>query len=78
MSPRGVCCNALVPGFVITPLTGAVAADPARVTALAERTMVGRNRPPMDFAAAAVFLAGPGAAYVTGQALCVDGGFSAH
>jgi gluconate 5-dehydrogenase len=77
-SPRGVCCNALVPGFVITPLTAEVSADPEKVAALAGRTMIGRNGQATDFAAAAVFLAGPGAAYVTGQALCVDGGFSAH
>ncbi|RAY14050.1 dehydrogenase [Actinomadura craniellae] len=77
-SPHGVCCNALVPGFVLTPLTAEVAADPDRVAALATRTLAGRNGLPGDFAGAAVFLAGPAAGYVTGQALFVDGGFSAH
>ncbi|HEU5160314.1 MAG TPA: SDR family oxidoreductase [Streptosporangiaceae bacterium] len=77
-SGRGVCCNALIPGFVITPLTAAVAADPQMVEALAARTMVGRNGLPDDFAGAAVFLASPAAAYVTGQAVFVDGGFSAR
>lgn len=76
-SPHGVCCNTLVPGFVITPLTAEVAADPARVAALAGRTMTGRNGLPADFESAAVFLAGPGAGYVTGQSIFVDGGFSA-
>ena len=77
-SGRGVCCNALVPGFVITPLTAAVAADPRMVEALAARTMAGRNGLPDDFAGAAVFLASPAAGYVTGQAIFVDGGFSAR
>lgn len=48
------------------------------VSALAERTMVGRNGMADDFAGAAVFLASPSAAYVTGQSIFVDGGFSAH
>ncbi|REF00884.1 SDR family NAD(P)-dependent oxidoreductase [Thermomonospora umbrina] len=77
-SPNGVCCNALVPGFVLTPLTAEVAADPARVHALRARTLTGRNGTPEDFAAAAVFLAGPGSGHVTGHALFVDGGFAAH
>ncbi len=73
----GVCCNALSPGFVATPLTAAVAADPARSTALAARTMTGRNGTPEDFEGAAVFLASRASDYVTGQLICVDGGFSA-
>jgi gluconate 5-dehydrogenase len=77
-SPRGVCCNAVVPGFVRTPLTEPVFADPAAVAALAARTMVGRNGEPADFAGIAVFLASRASDYVTGQLICVDGGFSAH
>jgi len=72
----GVCCNAICPGFVVTPLTAEVSADPVRLTALAARTMVGRNGLPGDFAGAAVFLASPASEYVTGQVLRVDGGFS--
>jgi NAD(P)-dependent dehydrogenase (short-subunit alcohol dehydrogenase family) len=73
----GVCCNALCPGFVITPLTAEASANPALVTALAARTMVGRNGEPADFAGAAIFLASAASAYVTGQMIHVDGGFSA-
>ncbi len=73
----GVCCNALCPGFVVTPLTAEVSADPVRTAALAARTMVGRNGLPADFAGAAVFLASPASDYVTGQIIRVDGGFSA-
>jgi gluconate 5-dehydrogenase len=72
-----VCCNAICPGFVPTPLNAALAADPVRSAAMAARTMIGRNGDPADFEGAAVFLASPSSGYVTGQVICVDGGFSA-
>jgi gluconate 5-dehydrogenase len=75
-SRRGVCCNAVVPGFVHTPMTEAVFSDPDRVAALAARTMVGRNGLVDDFRGVVVFLASAASAYVTGQAIFVDGGFS--
>jgi gluconate 5-dehydrogenase len=77
-SPYGVTCNTLVPGFVMTPLNARLSSDPAKVAALAERTMIGRNGLAGDFAGAAVFLAGRASAYVTGQSLFVDGGLSVH
>jgi NAD(P)-dependent dehydrogenase (short-subunit alcohol dehydrogenase family) len=77
-SGQGVTSNVLVPGFVRTPLNERLSADPATIAALAARTLVGRNGLASDFAAAAVFLAGPGSAYVTGQSIAVDGGFSVH
>lgn len=73
----GVCCTSVCPGFVITPLTAQASSDPARVAALAERTMVRRNGVPADFAGTAVFLASRASDYVTGTTLYVDGGFSA-
>jgi gluconate 5-dehydrogenase len=77
-SRYGVTCNTLVPGFVMTPLNARLSSDPEKVEALAARTMTGRNGLAEDFAGAAVFLAGPSSAYVTGQSLFVDGGFSVH
>ncbi|MEU0335020.1 SDR family oxidoreductase [Streptomyces sp. NPDC006193] len=77
-SPYGVTCNTLVPGFVPTPLNARLSSDPGRVAALAARTMVGRNGLAEDFAGAAVFLASGASAYVTGQSIHVDGGFSVH
>jgi NAD(P)-dependent dehydrogenase (short-subunit alcohol dehydrogenase family) len=76
-APRGVCCNAISPGFVITPLTREAASDPARSAALAARTMIGRNGEAGDFEGIAVFLASRASDYVTGQLIFVDGGFSA-
>ncbi|GAB3974875.1 glucose 1-dehydrogenase [Actinoallomurus acanthiterrae] len=75
-SPHGVCVNALVPGLVVTPLLTHIPAE--KQVAMAERTLIGRNGEPADFAGAAVFLASAASAYVTGQAIFVDGGFSAH
>ncbi|RVX40701.1 gluconate 5-dehydrogenase [Nonomuraea polychroma] len=77
-SAGGVCVNTIIPGFVLTPLTEPAQAIPGRVEALAARHMVGRNGVPADFAGAAVFLAGEACAFVTGQMLFVDGGFSVH
>ncbi len=76
-SPSGVCCNAVAPGVVHTPLTEEVFADPAKVSAHAARTMIGRNGVPEDFAGCAVYLASAASAAVTGQTLFVDGGYSA-
>jgi gluconate 5-dehydrogenase len=75
-SARGVCVNAIAPGIVRTPMTRALSDDPDRWAALAARTMAGRNSEADDFAGIAVFLAGPAAAYLTGQTIFVDGGFS--
>ncbi|KAB8189071.1 SDR family oxidoreductase [Nonomuraea phyllanthi] len=77
-SSAGVCVNTIIPGFVLTPLTEPAQAVPGRVEALAARHMTGRNGVPADFAGAAVFLAGDACAFVTGQMLFVDGGFSVH
>ncbi|MER7480152.1 SDR family oxidoreductase [Streptomyces sp. NPDC126510] len=77
-SPRGVTCNLLVPGFVMTPLNARLSSDPEKVSALAARTMIGRNGLAEDFAGAAVFLASAASAYVTGQSVFVDGGLSVH
>lgn len=75
-SHHGVTANAIAPGLVATPMTATVLADPQRAAALAARTMIGRNSVPNDLAGAALFLASDAAAYITGQVLFVDGGFS--
>ncbi|WP_202864611.1 SDR family NAD(P)-dependent oxidoreductase [Micromonospora endolithica] len=75
-SARGVCVNAIAPGFVHTPLNEAVFRDPVRTEAMARRTMIGRNSELADFTGVAVFLASDACAYLTGQTIFVDGGFS--
>ncbi len=76
-APHGVRSNAVSPGFVATPLTRHTVRDPAAAAALAARTMIGRNGQAADFEGIAVFLASQASDYVTGQVICVDGGFSA-
>jgi NAD(P)-dependent dehydrogenase (short-subunit alcohol dehydrogenase family) len=76
-SKHGVTCNAIAPGFFPTPLTEPVFSDPERAEKNAAQTAVGRNGELDDLAGATVFLASAASAYITGQTLAVDGGFTA-
>jgi len=57
-------------------MTHTVFADPARSTAMAGRTMAGRNGDLADFQGVVVFLASHASDYLTGRTIFVDGGFS--
>ena len=76
-SPQGVTCNAIAPGFFPTPLTAPVFGNAELAAANAARTAIGRNGRLEDLYGATVFLCSDAAAYITGQTLCVDGGFTA-
>lgn len=71
---RGVTVNALAPGFIETDMT-AVLPQSVREKMLAD-IPAGRMGQPEDVAAAALFLASPQAAYITGQVIAVDGGMA--
>lgn len=71
----GIRVNALAPGWIATRLTDALQHDPARSGAILARTPLGRWGTPADVAGAALFLASPWAAFVTGVVLPVDGGY---
>ncbi len=73
----GITCNAIAPGLFPTALTAPVFRDPERAASMASRTMIGRNGELADLHGTAVFLASDASAYVTGQTLFVDGGFTA-
>lgn len=71
----GIRVNAIAPGWIATKLTQALQNDPERSAAILARTPLGRWGTPEDVASAAVFLASPAAAFVTGVVLPVDGGY---
>ncbi len=76
---RGVRVNAVSPGYVETEFTRGVAArGQIDFGELARRTPMGRLGTVEDIAEAAIFLAGPGASFITGQILTVDGGWSSY
>ncbi|MGE0314847.1 MAG: 3-oxoacyl-ACP reductase FabG [Lautropia sp.] len=69
---RNITVNCVAPGFIDTDMTRAL--SPAQVDALKARIPLGRLGAAQDVAAAVVFLAGPGAAYITGALIPVNGG----
>jgi 3-hydroxybutyrate dehydrogenase len=83
VAPRGITCNAICPGFVDTPL-GQAAVDAvqtrfalardAAVAQVVSGNPMGRMIDVAEVAAAALFLASPGASMVNGHALSVSGG----
>jgi 3-oxoacyl-[acyl-carrier protein] reductase len=72
---RNVLVNAVAPGFVETDMSQAVR-NLAGEENLKKLIPVRRLGKPEDIAAVVVFLAGPAAAYITGQVITVDGGLS--
>lgn len=77
-APDGIRVNAVAPTYVRTPFIAPLLAQPELVARIEAMTPLGRLAEPEDVAAAIVFLAGPGAAMITGHTLPVDGGFLAQ
>ena len=88
LAETGVTCNAVCPGYVWTPLVEQQIADQAKSHGISPdqvvRDVLLKNQPNKRFAtveelgALTVFLCSPGAASITGTALPVDGGWTAH
>lgn len=68
--------NAIGPGYFETDMTEALREDSARYNALRSRMALGRWGRPEDLAGVGAFLASGASAYVTGQTIYVDGGFT--
>lgn len=76
--PHGIRVNAIAPTFVETPMTRPFLADEAFRESVLAKIHLGRLAQPEDLMAAVVFLAGQGAAMITGSSLRVDGGWTAE
>lgn len=72
LAGRGITCNAIAPGFITTDMTEQLSEK--QKDAVLAAIPLKRMGAPEDIAHAAVFLASPFAAYVTGEVLKVDGG----
>ncbi len=72
----GVTCNTVAPGYTATERLNALHADPADAERLKGRIPARRFGEPNEVGAAVAFLATNEAAYITGQEILVDGGWS--
>ncbi|HEY0442599.1 MAG TPA: SDR family oxidoreductase, partial [Candidatus Limnocylindrales bacterium] len=72
LASRGITCNAVAPGFVLTELTQDL--PDALKEEITSRTPLGRFGTTEEIANAVAFLASDDAAFITGQVLAVDGG----
>jgi NAD(P)-dependent dehydrogenase (short-subunit alcohol dehydrogenase family) len=74
LAEHGITVNAVAPGEIATPMTGAEDRDPNEI----ERPMIPRGRPghAREIAFAIAYLASPEASYVTGESHVVDGGLT--
>jgi NAD(P)-dependent dehydrogenase (short-subunit alcohol dehydrogenase family) len=72
----GVRVNALAPGYFPTELTGFLA-DPAFAQSIRDRTLLGRTPAIDELDGPLLFLATAASSYMTGQALVIDGGWTA-
>src|SRR5437899_7972164 len=76
---RGIRINAVCPGTVDTPMVSAMLAKEADAMKEIMRDQpIGRLGRPQEIASAVLWLCSPGAGFVIGHALTVDGGFTAH
>ncbi|HEX7116447.1 MAG TPA: glucose 1-dehydrogenase [Steroidobacter sp.] len=78
-SPYGIRVNALAPGYVQTPaITDMTASGALSQERLIARTPLGRLAEPAEIAEVAVYICSASAAYITGQVIGVDGGWTAY
>ena len=77
-APRGVRVNAIAPGWFPSEMTAATLSTDAGRRFVETRTPLGRPGRPEELDGALLFLASEASAYVTGQTIVVDGGWTAR
>ena len=76
LARNGIRANAVVPGWTVANMTEGLLSSEAAQAKILPRVPLRRWGMPDDFAALAVWLAGPGSSYFTGQTIVMDGGYS--
>jgi 2-dehydro-3-deoxy-D-gluconate 5-dehydrogenase len=72
---KGICVNAIAPGYMVTNNTANLRKDPERTKSISDRIPAGRWGTPEDLQGAVVFLASSASDYIHGHVLVVDGGW---
>ncbi|EEH09755.1 2-deoxy-D-gluconate 3-dehydrogenase [Histoplasma capsulatum G186AR] len=72
---KGISVNAIAPGYINTDMNTELMDNPERNSAILARIPAGRWGIPDDFKGVVVFLASEASSYVSGEIICVDGGW---
>jgi len=73
---KGICVNAVAPTYFETDLVAQIRNDPERFKFINERTPMGRWGQPKEMEGIVIFLAAPASDFITGQIICIDGGWT--